>query len=84
MLCALALVIGVMAGLGVVGFRTLIGLVHDLSFNGMLSVVYDANVSEGASPFGDFVVLAAVIGGLVVVFSSGGLFQKPRATAHPK
>ncbi|WP_244561224.1 hypothetical protein [Bradyrhizobium canariense] len=67
-LCALALVIGVMTGLGAVGFRALIGLVHNLSFNGRLSVAYDANVSEGPSPFGDFVLLAPVIGGLIVVF----------------
>jgi CIC family chloride channel protein len=38
-LCALALVIGVMTGLGAVGFRALIGLVHNLSYNGRLSVV---------------------------------------------
>ncbi|MET4039876.1 putative membrane protein [Bradyrhizobium sp. RT6a] len=31
-LCALALVIGVMTVLGAVGFRALIGLVHNLSF----------------------------------------------------
>ncbi|MGY4291958.1 CIC family chloride channel protein [Bradyrhizobium sp. i1.4.4] len=67
-LCALALVIGVMTGLGAVGFRALIGLVHNLSFNGRLSVAYDANVSEGPSPFGDIVLLAPVIGGLIVVF----------------
>lgn len=41
---------------------------HNLFYNGILSVGYDANISEGASPFGDFVLLAPVIGGLIVVF----------------
>ncbi len=67
-LCGLALVIGVMTGLGAVAFRALIGLVHNLFYNGRLSLVYDANVSEGASRFGDLVLFAPIIGGLIVVF----------------
>jgi len=67
-LCGLALVIGVMTGLGAVLFRALIGLVHNLFYNGRLSFVYDANVSEGASRFGDLILFAPVIGGLIVVF----------------
>jgi len=67
-LCALALVIGVMTGLGAVVFRALIAFVHNLSYNGTLSFVYNANVMEGPSRFGDFVLLSPVIGGLIVVF----------------
>jgi CIC family chloride channel protein len=67
-LCALALVIGVMTGLGAVVFRALIAFVHNLSYNGTLSFVYNANVLEGPSRFGDFVLLSPVIGGLIVVF----------------
>jgi CIC family chloride channel protein len=67
-LCALALVIGVMTGFGAVAFRALIAFVHNLSYNGTLSFVYNANVMEGPSSFGDFVLLSPVIGGLVVVF----------------
>lgn len=67
-LCGLALVIGVMTGMGAVAFRALIGLVHNLFYNGRLSLVYDANVSEGASRFGDLVLFAPIIGGLIVVF----------------
>lgn len=67
-LCGLALVIGVMTGIGAVAFRALIGLVHNLFYNGRLSLVYDANVSEGASRFGDLVLFAPIIGGLIVVF----------------
>ena len=50
-LCALALVIGVMTGLGAVVFRALIAFVHNLSYNGRLSFVYNANISEGPSRF---------------------------------
>ncbi|MDN3273572.1 chloride channel protein [Frankia sp. RB7] len=67
-LCSLALVIGVMTGLGAVVFRALIALVHNLSYSGRLSFTYDANVSEGASRYGDLVLFSPIIGGLIVVF----------------
>ena len=67
-LCGLALAIGVMTGLGAVAFRALIALVHNAFYNGRLSALYDANVVEGPSYFGDFVLLAPVVGGLIVVF----------------
>ncbi|MCA6123025.1 chloride channel protein [Bradyrhizobium sp. WSM 1704] len=67
-LCGLALVIGIMTGLGAVAFRALIAMVHNLSYNGTLSFAYDANVSEGPSRFGDLVLFSPIIGGLVVVF----------------
>lgn len=68
MLCGLALLIGIMTGLGAVAFRALIAMVHNLSYNGTLSFVYDANVSEGPSRFGDLVLFSPIIGGLIVVY----------------
>ena len=67
-LCGLALLIGVMTGLGAVAFRALIGFVHNALYNGMLSFIYDANVAEAPSRFGDWVFLSPVIGGLLVVY----------------
>lgn len=67
-LCGLALVIGVMTGIGAVVFRALIAFVHNLSYNGTLSFSYDANIMEGPSRFGDLVLLSPIIGGLIVVF----------------
>ena len=67
-LCGLALVIGIMTGIGAVVFRALIAFVHNVSFNGRLSFAYDANIMEGPSRFGDFVLLSPVVGGLIVVF----------------
>jgi len=67
-LCGLALVIGVMTGLGAVAFRALIGFVHNAFYNGKLSMFYDANIAEAPSRFGDWVFLSPVIGGLIVVY----------------
>lgn len=67
-LCSLALLIGLTTGLGAVVFRALIALVHNASYNGRLSFIYDANISDGPSRFGDLVLLSPIIGGLIVVF----------------
>jgi chloride channel protein, CIC family len=64
----LALVVGVVTGFGAIGFRDLIGLVHNLFFTGRLSFRYDANVFTGASPLGPWVILVPVLGGIVVTF----------------
>src|SRR3984885_3239790 len=79
-LCALALVVGVMTGVGAVALRALIGLFHNALYNGTFSIWYDANVSEGPSRFGDWVFLSPILGGLVVVF----LVQRfaPEAKGH--
>lgn len=67
-LCALAVLVGCVAGIGAVVFRALISFIHNLFFNGTLSIVYDANVLTPPSPFGSLIILAPVIGGMGVVF----------------
>ena len=57
-----------MTGFGAVGFRALIALVHNLFYNGRLSTLFDANVSEGPSYFGNFVFFSPIVGGLIVVY----------------
>jgi CIC family chloride channel protein len=57
-----------MTGLGAVGFRALIGFVHNAFYNGKLSFIYDANIAEAPSWFGDWVFFSPVIGGLFVVY----------------
>jgi chloride channel protein, CIC family len=52
-LCGLALVIGIMTGVGAVAFRALIGFAHNALYNGRLSFIYDANIPEAPSRFGD-------------------------------
>ena len=67
-LCGLALIVGVMTGVGAVALRWLIGFFHNAFYNGTFSIWYDANISEGPSRFGNWVWLSPVLGGLVVVF----------------
>ncbi|MGO4872484.1 MAG: chloride channel protein [Roseiarcus sp.] len=67
-LCALALIVGVATGLGAVFLRDLIGLVHNAFYNGTLSYHYNANLLESPSPFGAWLALSPIVGGLIVVF----------------
>ncbi len=79
-LSLLALAVGVVTGFGAVGFRDLIGLVHNLAFAGRLSFRYDANVFTGASPWGPWVILVPVVGGILVTFLVSNF--APEAKGH--
>ena len=67
-LCLFALAVGLVTGFGSVALRALIALIHNAFFVRTLSIHYDANAFDPANPWGPFVILAPVIGGLVVVF----------------
>ncbi|MGH9594004.1 MAG: chloride channel protein, partial [Bryobacteraceae bacterium] len=67
-LWTLSILVGVVAGLGAVAFRALIGLLHNLLFLGKLSSTYDANTHSPPSPWGPWVILVPVAGALGVVF----------------
>ena len=67
-LSLLALTIGVVTGFGAVGFRMLIGLVHNLAFSGRFAIGYDANAFTPAAPWGALVILVPVIGAVAVTF----------------
>jgi len=64
----IAIGVGAVTGFGSILFRGLIGFVHNLMFLGRFSVVYDANVFTPPSPWGAFVILVPVVGGMGVVF----------------
>lgn len=64
----LALLVGVVTGVGAVAFRDLIGLIHNLMFAGTLSWRYDANIFTSPAPWGPLVVLVPVVGAVVVTF----------------
>jgi len=68
LLSMLALVVGVVTGLGAVGFRDLIGLIHNTLFLGQFVVRYDANLFTPPSPWGAFVILVPVVGAMAVTF----------------
>jgi chloride channel protein, CIC family len=65
-LSILALITGLITGFGAIFFRGLIAAIHNLFFLGILSFQYDANIFTPAGPWGAFIILAPVIGGLVV------------------
>lgn len=67
-LCLVAFAIGVVAACGAVLFRYMISFVHNLFYSGTFSFVYDSEVFEAPSPWGVFIILSPVIGGLIVVF----------------
>jgi chloride channel protein, CIC family len=62
MMFALSMLVGIVAGLGAVAFRLLIGFFHNLLFLGRLSAAYDANVHTPPSPWEPFVILVPVVG----------------------
>jgi CIC family chloride channel protein len=64
----IAVFVGIITGFGAIFFRALIAAVHNLAFFGRLSTIYDANIHTLASPWGAFVILVPVIGGMGVVF----------------
>ncbi|HEY3811748.1 MAG TPA: chloride channel protein [Caulobacteraceae bacterium] len=67
-LSLLALVVGIVTGLGAVVFRDLIGVLHNLFFVGKFSVHFDANIFTPPAPWGAWVILIPVIGGIGVTF----------------
>jgi CIC family chloride channel protein len=67
-LSLLAIVVGLVTGIGAVVFRDLIGLVHNITFLGIFSFDYEANEFTPPSPFGALIVLVPVIGGQIVTF----------------
>jgi len=67
-LSVFAFFVGCVAGVGAIIFRALIALIHNLFFNAQLSLDYDANLLETLGPWGPFVILAPIIGGMGVVF----------------
>jgi chloride channel protein, CIC family len=67
-LSLIAIFVGVVTGFGAIGFRGLIGFIHNLLFLGRISFLYDANAYTPASPWGIFVILVPVVGALIVTF----------------
>jgi chloride channel protein, CIC family len=67
-LCLMALGVGIMTGVGAVALRALIGLIHNFMINGVIKIPYDANILEGASRWGNWVILSPILGGLLVVY----------------
>jgi len=67
-LSLIAVVIGMVTGLGAVFLRYLISVIHNFFFLGTFSFQYDANIPTPPSPYGAWVILAPVVGGAIVLW----------------
>jgi len=64
----LAIIVGVVAGIGAVVFRDLIALFHNVFFLGKFSIHYNSIKHTPASPWGAFIILVPVIGAAIVAY----------------
>lgn len=62
------LAVGVLTGFGAAILRSLMAIFHNLFFLGEFSFYYDANAFDPVNPWGPWIILAPVIGGLGVVY----------------
>ncbi|MFQ5431376.1 MAG: chloride channel protein [Nitrospinota bacterium] len=60
--------VGIIGGLGAWFFRMLIGIIHNLSFLGKFSFLYDANQHTPESPWGIWIILVPVAGAFGVAW----------------
>lgn len=67
-LSMLAVLVGLITGFGAVLFHALIAFIHNLLFLGKISIFSDPNQFTPPSPFGAFVIIVPVLGGIVVTF----------------
>ncbi len=80
----LALAVGIIAGVGAVVFRKLIGVVHNLLFLRELSFEYNANLHTAASPWEAWVVLVPVVGAVGVAFLVKTLAPEAKGAGVPE
>jgi chloride channel protein, CIC family len=80
----LALVVGVVTGIGAVLFRALIGLVHNVMFLGHLAFDYNASLFTPDNPWGPLVILVPVIGGIGVTWIVSNYAPEARGHGVPE
>jgi CIC family chloride channel protein len=83
-LSLLAVVVGLITGAGAVLFRALIGLIHNIAFLGTFSTNYDSSVFTPAGPWGPFIILVPVLGGMVVTFLITNFAPEARGHGVPE
>ncbi len=80
----IALVVGVVAGLGAVLFGKMIAFFHNLFFFGHFSFAYNTLEFTANSPWGGWILLAPAIGGLVVVWMVQHLAPEAQGSGVPE
>jgi CIC family chloride channel protein len=77
---ALAVVVGIITGIGAFLFRELIGLVHNVFFLQQFSFAYDSSIFTPANPWGPWVILVPAVGAIGVTFIIANF--APEAKGH--
>ena len=83
-LSLLAIVVGMVTGFGAVLFRALIGIIHNIAFLGSFAIGYDASVFTPPGPWGAFIILVPVVGGLIVTFLITNFAPEARGHGVPE
>jgi CIC family chloride channel protein len=83
-LSLLAIVVGLVTGLGAVLFRALIGLIHNIAFLGVVSFEYDSSVFTPPSAWGPFVIFVPVLGGMLVTLLVTNFAPEARGHGVPE
>jgi chloride channel protein, CIC family len=79
-----ALVVGILTGVGAAALRALIGLVYNLAYLGRWSFHYDANRIDPPSAWGDLVFFSPIVGGLIVAFLVKNFAPEARGHGVPE
>ncbi len=79
-----AVVVGLVTGAGAVFFRALIGLIHNIAFLGRFDIDYDANLFTPPGPWGMYVILVPVLGGVIVTFLVTNFAPEARGHGVPE
>lgn len=80
----LAFLIGIIAGFGAIVFRDMIGWVHNVSFNGNFSFLFDANHHALLSIWGWGIIFVPVIGSLIVTWLTQTFAKEARGHGVPE
>ncbi len=80
----LAVVIGLVGGLGAVVFRAMIAVFHNLFFLGKFSLFYEANVHTPPSPWGPLIILVPVLGAVGVTWLVKNFAPEARGHGVPE
>ncbi len=83
-LSMLAIVVGLVTGIGAVVFRALIGLIHNIAFLGVVSINYDSSMFTPPSPWGFFVIFVPVLGGMLVTLLITNFAPEARGHGVPE
>jgi CIC family chloride channel protein len=83
-LSLLAVVVGLIAGFGAVLFRALIGFIHNVAFLGSFSTSYDASLFTPLGPWGAFIIVVPILGGLLVTFLVTNFAPEARGHGVPE